>query len=186
MEHQDDVTDFIPPSPYDLPLSGGHTPRSDEGRPNINKLMVICTQLSNRVLALEQSKTAQDLVIKKMQKKVKRIKRKLNARTLRMTLVKIGTFRRKSFDKENVSKHGRNLKKRPMFKESDFVPMDSEVVKDSRKKDESCSKQARRMRKRAGSKLKPKSPKKVKVMKEQASTADEQEKEEFKLCLKIV
>ncbi|GKA32000.1 hypothetical protein Tco_0718367 [Tanacetum coccineum] len=36
MEHQDDLTDFIPPTPYDSPLSGGHTPRSDEGRPNIN------------------------------------------------------------------------------------------------------------------------------------------------------
>nr|GEX07471.1 hypothetical protein [Tanacetum cinerariifolium] len=32
MEHQDDLTDFIPPTPHDLPLLGGHTPRSDEGR----------------------------------------------------------------------------------------------------------------------------------------------------------
>ncbi|GKB95923.1 hypothetical protein Tco_0982060 [Tanacetum coccineum] len=31
MEHQDDLTDFVPPTPHDLPLSGGHTPRSDEG-----------------------------------------------------------------------------------------------------------------------------------------------------------
>nr|GEV18811.1 xylulose kinase-1 [Tanacetum cinerariifolium] len=41
------------------------------------------------VLALEQSKTAQDLVIKKLQKKVKRIKRKIKARTPGMTLFKI-------------------------------------------------------------------------------------------------
>ncbi|GJV93152.1 hypothetical protein Tco_1540965 [Tanacetum coccineum] len=34
--------------PYDSPLSGGHTPGSDEGRPNINELMDICTNLSNR------------------------------------------------------------------------------------------------------------------------------------------
>ncbi|GJV27412.1 putative ribonuclease H-like domain-containing protein [Tanacetum coccineum] len=66
---QDDLTDFVPPTPHDSPLSGGHTPRSDDGRPNINELMAICTNLSNRVLALEQSKTAQDLVIRKLKKK---------------------------------------------------------------------------------------------------------------------
>ncbi|GJW75752.1 hypothetical protein Tco_0135122 [Tanacetum coccineum] len=31
MEHQDDLTDFVPPTPHDSPLSGGHTPGSDEG-----------------------------------------------------------------------------------------------------------------------------------------------------------
>nr|GEW05776.1 hypothetical protein [Tanacetum cinerariifolium] len=103
-----------------------------------------------------------------------------------MTLFKIGTFRRKSFDKENVSKQGRNLKTRPMFEESNFIPMDSEVGNDSGKKDESGSKQAGIRKKRAGSKLKPKSPKKVKVTKEQEFAVDEQEKKEFKLCLKIV
>ncbi|GJU83739.1 hypothetical protein Tco_1286104 [Tanacetum coccineum] len=29
---QDDLTDFVPPTPHDSPLSGGHTPGSDEGR----------------------------------------------------------------------------------------------------------------------------------------------------------
>ncbi|GJR65369.1 hypothetical protein Tco_0011434 [Tanacetum coccineum] len=120
MEHQDDLTDFVPPTPYDLPLLGGYTPGSDEGRPNINELMAICTKLSNRVLALETSKTAQDLVIKKLKKKVKRLEKKLRARTLGMKLFKIGTSKRKSLDKENVSKQGRNLKIRLMFKECDF------------------------------------------------------------------
>ncbi|GJX34767.1 hypothetical protein Tco_0246324 [Tanacetum coccineum] len=66
-----DLADFVPPTPYDSPLSGGHTPGSDEGRPNINELMDICTKFSNRVLALEQSKTAQDLVIQKLKKSQK-------------------------------------------------------------------------------------------------------------------
>ncbi|GJR57073.1 putative ribonuclease H-like domain-containing protein [Tanacetum coccineum] len=100
-------------------LLGGHTPGSNEGRPNINELMAICTKLSNMVLALEHSKTSQDLVIKKLQKKVKRLGKMLRARTTRMKLFKIGTSRRKSLDKENVSKQGRNLKTRPMFKEGD-------------------------------------------------------------------
>ncbi|GKF40317.1 hypothetical protein Tco_0120378, partial [Tanacetum coccineum] len=62
---------------------------------------------------------------------------------------------------------------------NDYVPMDSKVVK-------GCSKQAGNRKKRAGSKLKPKSPKKLKVIKEQESTVGEQEKEELRLCLKIV
>ncbi|GJT98653.1 hypothetical protein Tco_1094171 [Tanacetum coccineum] len=104
MEHQDDLMDSVPPTPYDSPLLGGYTPGSDEGRPNINELMAICTKLSNRVLALEQSKTAQDLVIKKLKKKVKRLEKKQWARTPDMKLFKIDTSRRKSLDKENVSK----------------------------------------------------------------------------------
>ncbi|GKE44820.1 hypothetical protein Tco_1472104, partial [Tanacetum coccineum] len=87
---QDDLTDFVPPTPYDSSLSGGHTPRSDEGRPNINELMAIYTNLSNRVLALEQSKTVQDLVIQTLKKKVKRLEKKQRARTPGMKLFKIG------------------------------------------------------------------------------------------------
>nr|GEU36333.1 hypothetical protein [Tanacetum cinerariifolium] len=32
MEHQDDLMDFVPPTPYDSPLLGGHIPRSDEDK----------------------------------------------------------------------------------------------------------------------------------------------------------
>nr|GEZ78528.1 hypothetical protein [Tanacetum cinerariifolium] len=108
MEHQDDLTDFVPPTPYDSPLSGGHTPESDKGRPNINELMNICTQLSNRVLDLEQFKTTQDLVIKRLRKKVKRLEKKQGVKTPGMKLFKIGTSKKKTLDKENVSKHGRD------------------------------------------------------------------------------
>ncbi|GKB67227.1 hypothetical protein Tco_0928639 [Tanacetum coccineum] len=106
MEHQDDLTNFVPPTPHDSPLSGGHTPGSDEGRPNINELMAICTKLSNRILSLETSKTAQDLVIKKLKKKGKRLEKKQRARTPWMKLFKIDTSKRKS--------------SRSMFEEGDF------------------------------------------------------------------
>ncbi|GKE43922.1 hypothetical protein Tco_1471206 [Tanacetum coccineum] len=113
---QDDLTDFVPPTPYDSPFSGGHTPGSDEGRPNINELMVICTNLSNKVLALEQSKTTQDLVIRKLKKKVRKLEKKLKARTLGMKLFKIGTSKRKSLDEECVSKQRRKSDRtKPMF-----------------------------------------------------------------------
>ncbi|GJS15898.1 retrovirus-related pol polyprotein from transposon TNT 1-94 [Tanacetum coccineum] len=126
IEH-DDLTDFVPPTPHDSPLSGGHTPGSDEGRPNINELMDICTNLSNMVLALEQSKTAQDLVIRKLKKKVRKLEKRLRARTTGMKLFKIGTSKRKSLDKEYVSKQGRKSDKtKTMFDDSDFAELDAD------------------------------------------------------------
>nr|GEX72134.1 hypothetical protein [Tanacetum cinerariifolium] len=108
MEHQDDLTNFIPPITYDSPLSRGHTPGSDKDRPKINELMNICTKLSNKVLALKQFKIAQDLVIKRLKKKVKRLEKKQRARTPGMKLFKIGTSKKKTLDKENASKQGRD------------------------------------------------------------------------------
>ncbi|GJS67680.1 retrovirus-related pol polyprotein from transposon TNT 1-94 [Tanacetum coccineum] len=125
IEYQVDLTDFVPPTPYDSPLSVGHTPGSDEGRPNFKELINLYTQLSNRVLALENSKTAQDLVIQKLKKRVKRLEKALRARTPGMKLFKIGTSRRKGLDKENVSKQGRKSDKtKPMFNDSDFDVLD--------------------------------------------------------------
>ncbi|GKC58713.1 hypothetical protein Tco_1086311 [Tanacetum coccineum] len=125
MEHSVDLMDFVPPTPHDLPLSGGHTLGSDEGRPNFNELINLCTQLSNRVLVLENSKTAQDLVIQKLKKIVKRLEKALRARTLGMKLFKIGTSMRKGLYKENVSKQGRKSDKtKLMFNDSDFDVLD--------------------------------------------------------------
>nr|GEV34455.1 hypothetical protein [Tanacetum cinerariifolium]GFA27166.1 hypothetical protein [Tanacetum cinerariifolium] len=225
-----------------------------------------------RVFALEQSKTDQDLVIKKLKMKVKSLKRKQRARTSGMNLFKIGnidddfddiddmvdeaienvegdtvnasgavntatngvsaastsvttagvsistaeprippTTTTTSFEDKDLTiaqtlikienprmaqiQLDEELAKRMLEEEmakfekgtvNSFVPMDSKVVKDSGKNDDSSSKQAGSKKKRAGSKLKPKSPKKLKVMKEQESAEDEQEKEELRLCLKIV
>ncbi|GKE49183.1 hypothetical protein Tco_1480441 [Tanacetum coccineum] len=88
--------DFVPLTPYDSPLLGGHTPGSDE-----------------------------DSVIQKLKKKVKRLEKKQRTRTLWMKLFKIGTSKRKSLDKEYVSKQGRKSDKtKPMFDDSDFVELD--------------------------------------------------------------
>ncbi|GJR63926.1 ribonuclease H-like domain-containing protein [Tanacetum coccineum] len=93
---QQDLTDFVPPTPHDSPLSGGHTPGSDE-----------------------------DLVINKLQKKVKRLEKALRERTPGMKLFKIGTSRRKGLDKENVSKQWRKSDKiKPMHKDIDFDVLD--------------------------------------------------------------
>ncbi|GKG60949.1 hypothetical protein Tco_0616765, partial [Tanacetum coccineum] len=49
-----------------------------------------------------------------------RLENKQRERTPGMNLFKIGTSRRKSLYKEDVSKQGRNLKTRPMFEEGDL------------------------------------------------------------------
>nr|GFB10485.1 hypothetical protein [Tanacetum cinerariifolium] len=67
----------------------------------------------------------------KAAKKVKRIERKIKARTLGMTLFKIGNFKRKSLDKENVSKQEMYLKTRPMVEESNFDNIDGMVDEDN-------------------------------------------------------
>ncbi|GJU87546.1 hypothetical protein Tco_1295092, partial [Tanacetum coccineum] len=77
------------------------------------------------VLALETSKTVQDLVIRNLKKKVRKLEKKLRARTPGMKLFKIGTSKRKSLDEEYVSKQERKGNKtKPMFDDSDFAKLD--------------------------------------------------------------
>nr|GEV38376.1 retrovirus-related Pol polyprotein from transposon TNT 1-94 [Tanacetum cinerariifolium] len=53
---------------YDLPLQGVNTPRSDEERIEVKKLMDLCKKLSDMVLDLENVKDAQALEIKRVYK----------------------------------------------------------------------------------------------------------------------
>ncbi|GJR79550.1 hypothetical protein Tco_0150335 [Tanacetum coccineum] len=63
--------------------------------------------------------------VKRFIKKVKKLEKKLRARTSRMKLFKIGTSKRKSLDEEYVSKQGRKSDKtKPMFDDSDFAELD--------------------------------------------------------------
>nr|GEU65173.1 hypothetical protein [Tanacetum cinerariifolium] len=112
MEHLDDLTYFVPPTPYDSPLSGGHTPESDESIPNLLKLMNTCTELSNMVLALEEAQTTQDKVISRLKLRVRRLEKKRKARTSqpmkrRQFKGRVETSTDKSLG-ENASKQGRN------------------------------------------------------------------------------
>ncbi|GJR53856.1 hypothetical protein Tco_1404377 [Tanacetum coccineum] len=82
MEYHDDLTDFVPHTPYDSPVSGGNTPGSDEGKMElIQELMGTCTSFTKRVLALEEAMTAQDRVITRLKLRVKRLEKKRKART---------------------------------------------------------------------------------------------------------
>nr|GEW44959.1 hypothetical protein [Tanacetum cinerariifolium] len=90
-----------------------------EDRLKLKELIELCTKLSDRVLDLEKTKTAQAKEIANLKKKVKKLERKRRSRTPGMNLFKIGTSRR-SLGEDDAFKHWRNLKKRSIFEESDF------------------------------------------------------------------
>ncbi|GJS47248.1 putative ribonuclease H-like domain-containing protein [Tanacetum coccineum] len=69
----------VPTPPHDLPLPGGHTPRSDEGRMQHTELMDLVIKLSDKVLALEtdlqQTKKVYSTTVTKLIMKVKRLEK---------------------------------------------------------------------------------------------------------------
>ncbi|GJU16406.1 hypothetical protein Tco_1144372 [Tanacetum coccineum] len=62
--------------PHDSPLSGGQTSSRAEGALNLDELFVLCTNLSNRVLALETFKDAQDTEILTLKTRIKKLEKK--------------------------------------------------------------------------------------------------------------
>nr|GFA55715.1 hypothetical protein [Tanacetum cinerariifolium] len=98
----------------DPPLSRGHTLGIREDSIElIKELMETCTKLSIRVLSLEESKTAQDLVITRLQLRVKKLeKKKKKARTLqplkrRLFKVRVESSVDENLDEEDPSKQGK-------------------------------------------------------------------------------
>ncbi|GJV54513.1 hypothetical protein Tco_1450254 [Tanacetum coccineum] len=92
-------------------------------RLKLKELMDLCTKLSDRVLDLETTKTAQAKEIANLKKGVKKLERKRKSKTLGMNLFKIGISKRRSLGEEDASKQGKNLKQgkqRSIFEESDF------------------------------------------------------------------
>ncbi|GJR26604.1 putative ribonuclease H-like domain-containing protein [Tanacetum coccineum] len=97
----------------DLPLLRVNTLGSGEDSMKLNKLMEIYTRLSKRVLALENIKTAQNLEIINLKKRVKKLGKKKKARTpqlkRRLFKVRIESSTKNSLgDHEDASKQGRN------------------------------------------------------------------------------
>ncbi|GKD03957.1 hypothetical protein Tco_1178931 [Tanacetum coccineum] len=107
----------------DLPLLRVNTLGSGEDRMKLKELMDLCTKLSDRVLDLETTKTAQAKEIANLKKRVKNLERKRKSRPPGMNLFKIGTSRRRSLGEEDASKQGSNLKQRKqssIFEDRDF------------------------------------------------------------------
>ncbi|GJW66486.1 hypothetical protein Tco_0120910 [Tanacetum coccineum] len=62
-------------------LAGVNTPQSDEDRLKLNELMEFCTKLQQRVLELENTKTAQAQEITSLKLRVKKLEKKGGSRT---------------------------------------------------------------------------------------------------------
>ncbi|GJU97654.1 hypothetical protein Tco_1326925 [Tanacetum coccineum] len=73
----------VPTPPYDSPLLRVNTLRSDEGNMKLQELMVLCTKLSDRVLALEidlrQTKKVYGAAYTKLIMKVKKLDKTVNS-----------------------------------------------------------------------------------------------------------
>nr|GFA87151.1 hypothetical protein [Tanacetum cinerariifolium] len=71
----------IVPTPHDSPLTGGYTPKSDEGRIRLAELMETCIILSNRVTQLETELSTTKVVYNKafitLTNKVKKLESQL-------------------------------------------------------------------------------------------------------------
>ncbi|GKB27088.1 hypothetical protein Tco_0866489 [Tanacetum coccineum] len=76
---------------YDSLLAGVNTPRSDEDSMKLKELIDICTKLQQRVLDLEDTKTAQAQEITSLKLRVKKLENKGGSRTHKLKrLYKVG------------------------------------------------------------------------------------------------
>ncbi|GKD28685.1 hypothetical protein Tco_1239463, partial [Tanacetum coccineum] len=90
-------------------LARGNTLQSDEDILKLNELMELCTNLQNRVLDLEKTKTSQHNEIASLKRMVKKVEKKNISRTHKLKrLYKVGLIDRiESFgDKESLGEDG--------------------------------------------------------------------------------
>ncbi|GJV21021.1 hypothetical protein Tco_1370041 [Tanacetum coccineum] len=109
--------DQVQPSP-DSPLLGGPISNKFEGGMTLEELSILCTNLSNRVLALEASKDAQAAKIIKLKTRIKKLKKKshplISHHRAWLRSVSRLSMKRRLGRKEFVSKQGRkNAKPEP-------------------------------------------------------------------------
>nr|GEZ32411.1 hypothetical protein [Tanacetum cinerariifolium]GEZ34255.1 hypothetical protein [Tanacetum cinerariifolium] len=128
MEHAIELTNPVPQTPHDSPLSGGHTPRSDKGSMTLKELTILCTTLSKKVLDMEKVKTPQEKVIASFKKRVTKLEQRQSLRISGFHPFRAGTSRRLSLGKRSVSKPGRkNLKSQQKFQDTGDL-VDEEVI----------------------------------------------------------
>nr|GEX76785.1 retrovirus-related Pol polyprotein from transposon TNT 1-94 [Tanacetum cinerariifolium] len=112
-------------SPHDSPLSGGHTSDRAKGALNLEELFSICTNLSNRVLALETIKDAQAVKIITLRARIKKLEKKckpsISHHRAWLKSVQRLSMKKRFGKKEYVSKQGRKRDKpEPTLDDSTF------------------------------------------------------------------
>ncbi|GKB86169.1 hypothetical protein Tco_0958441 [Tanacetum coccineum] len=87
-----------------------------EDRLKLKELMVLCTNLQNRVLDLEHTKTTQALEINSLKRRVKKLEKKQRSRTYRLRRfynvglsTKVVSFEDEGLGEEDASKQGRKI-----------------------------------------------------------------------------
>ncbi|GJT85390.1 hypothetical protein Tco_1067107 [Tanacetum coccineum] len=119
--------------PHDSPLSCGHTSDKAEGGLNLDQLLVLCTILSNRVLALETSKDAQAAEILNLKTRIQKLEKKCKPSIShhRAWLRSVSRLsRKKKLGKQDfVSKQRRkNTKSGPKLDDSTFDDLDADLA----------------------------------------------------------
>ncbi|GJX94660.1 hypothetical protein Tco_0349246 [Tanacetum coccineum] len=102
-------------TPHDSPLLGGHTSNRAKGALNLQELSVLCTNLSNKVLALESIKDAQAAEISELKSTIKKLETKckpsISHHRAWLKSVKRLSMKKRFGKKESVSKQGRKKSK---------------------------------------------------------------------------
>ncbi|GJX13975.1 hypothetical protein Tco_0205733 [Tanacetum coccineum] len=113
----------------DSPHSGGNTSERAEGGLNLEELLSLCTNLSNRVLALETAKDAQATKILNLKTRIKKLEKKCNPSISHhrawLKSVKRLSMKNMLGKKEPVSKQGmKSAKSRPTLDAFDDLDAD--------------------------------------------------------------
>ncbi|GJZ07970.1 hypothetical protein Tco_0542253 [Tanacetum coccineum] len=125
---------YIEPQPTPSPTQpSGHTSDKAEGGLNLEELFVLCTNLSNRFLALETSKDAQATKILKLKSRIKKLEKKskpsISHHRAWLRSVSSLSMKKKFGKKESVSKQGRkNAKPGPTLDDSAFDDLDADLA----------------------------------------------------------
>ncbi|GKD99420.1 hypothetical protein Tco_1387404, partial [Tanacetum coccineum] len=97
-------------------LARVNTPQSDEDSLKLKELLELCTNLQNRVIDMEKTKTTQAQEITSLKRRVKRLEKKGESRTHRLKILyKVGLSRRvessgeEGLGEEDASKQGRKI-----------------------------------------------------------------------------
>ncbi|GJU30883.1 putative ribonuclease H-like domain-containing protein [Tanacetum coccineum] len=112
---------------------GGHTSDRAEGGLNLEESSVLCTNLLNRVLALETSKGAQAVEILKLKTRIKKLKKKcqpvISHHMAWLRSVSRLSMKKNLGKKESVSKQGRkNAKSGLKLDDSAFDNLDADLA----------------------------------------------------------
>ncbi|GJX69379.1 hypothetical protein Tco_0305106 [Tanacetum coccineum] len=125
------------PNEESMPTHSNDPLLSGEDRLKLTDLMDMCTKLSERVLDLEHTKTAQAQEIINLKLRVKKLEKKAGLRTYKFKrLYKVGVTRRVEYSddeslgaQEDASNQGRNaLIGNEVFGENDMIEKDQDVI----------------------------------------------------------